>query len=240
VARFIRGILVIAVVFACSFSAALGLTVTQSSSARTAANTARSTAAGRALARSMLLHVADFGSGWSSTAPPRKVPPLTCPGASSARRRERRIGAAVSPIFGASSTGPFVAQVVYAYASRSARAASWRADVSPQLAHCAATSVNAGGGSGVSLAITGSRRLRFPKLGTELAAYRDRGTASAGGQSLKVFVDVIVIGSRRVITALSLSSLGAPVSAKLERQLVQITATRILKRWDYASRHVKQ
>jgi hypothetical protein len=229
VARFIRGTLVIAVLVGCSLSAALGLIVTQSGSAAVAVSSARSTAAGRELARSVLLDVADFGSGWSSAAPPRKVPPLTCAGARSTPRRERRIGAAVSPIFGASSTGPFVAQVVYAYASRSARAASWRAQVSPQLLRCAATSVNAGGGSGVSLVITGSRPLKFPKLGTELAAYRDRGTASAGGQSLKVFLDVIVLGSRRVITAISLSSLGKPVSTKLERQLVQITATRILK-----------
>jgi hypothetical protein len=210
-------------------SVALGLVATQLGSAAIAVGTARSTAAGRALARSVLLHVGDFGSGWISAAPPRRVPPLTCARASSTRRRARRIGAAVSPIFGASSTGPFVAQVVYAYPSRSARAASWRAEVNPHLADCAATSVNTGGGSGVALAITGSRPLRFPKLGTELVAYRSRGTASAGGQSLKVFLDVIVLGSRRVITAISLSSLGHPAPAKLERQLVQITATRILR-----------
>jgi hypothetical protein len=101
--------------------------------------------------------------------------------------------------------------------------------VSPQLADCAATSVNAGGGSGVSLVITATRPLKFPKLGTELAAYRAEGTASAAFQSLKVFLDVIVIGSRRVITAISVSSLREPASAKLERQLVQITAARILK-----------
>jgi hypothetical protein len=207
----------------------VGVIVTQSGSAAIAVSTARSTAAGRALARSVLLQVGDFGNGWSSAAPPRKVPPLTCKTARSTHRSPRQIGAAVSPIFGASSSGPFVAQVVYAYASRSARAASWRAQVSPHLAHCAATSVNAGGGSGISLAITGVRPLKFSKMGTELAAYRAEGTASAAFQSLKVFLDVIVLGSRRVITAISVSSLREPVSANLERQLVKVTASRILK-----------
>jgi hypothetical protein len=186
------------------------------------------TPAGTALARATLLSRADVGRGWSSAPPPRHTPPLTCPQFSPIVGGVRQIGAATSPTFRASARGPFVAQDAYAYATASQQTVVWRAVVRPALGRCAANSLASGGGQGVTLAVTATQPLRLPALPVRAAGYRVTATASTNGQSLTVFLDMIVLGAGRAITTIGLSSLEQPTGKRLELRLVRTVALRLL------------
>jgi hypothetical protein len=186
------------------------------------------TPAGTALARTTLLHGTDVGSGWSSAAPARIVPPLTCPQFDPSVAGAKQIGAAASPTFKASSSGPFVAQDAYAYANAAQRQRVWRAVVRPPLVRCAADGLAGGSGQGVVLAVTARKPLKLPGLPVPAAGYRVSGTASTTGQSLDVFLDMIVLGSGRAITAISVSSIDQPPARRLELRLVGTVVQRLL------------
>jgi hypothetical protein len=186
------------------------------------------TPAGTALARAALLRKADVGSGWSSAPPPRQIPPLTCPQFSPIISGVRQVGGAASPTFRASARGPFVAQDAYAYATASQQTTVWRAIVRPALGRCVANSLATGGGQGVTFAVTATRPLRLPGLPVRAAGYRVTGTASTTGQSLEVFLDMVVLGAGRAITTIGLSSLEQPVGQRLELRLLRTVALRLL------------
>jgi hypothetical protein len=190
--------------------------------------TTHATRAGTALARATLLRGTDVGSGWSSAPPAGTVPPLTCPQFNPSVGAAKQIGAAASPTFKGSSGGPFVAQDAYAYANASQRQAVWRAVVRPPLVRCAADALVGGGGQGVALAATARRPLKLPRLPVLAAGYRVSGTASTTGQSLDVFLDMIVLGSGRAITAVSVSSVEQPPARRLELRLIGTVVQRLL------------
>jgi hypothetical protein len=185
------------------------------------------TPAGNAVARAALLRRADFGKGWSSSAGPRTVPPLTCPRFNPAARGAIEVGDAASPTFRQSSSGPFISQSVYAYGSSAQRAAVWRAVVDPRLVRCVAASLTGGSGNGVRYSVMGKRLLRIPKLGVAAAGYRVSGTATSQGQSIDVFLDMLVLGSGRTIAALSIASFEQPVARALELRLARTVAERL-------------
>jgi hypothetical protein len=186
------------------------------------------TPAGTALARAALLRRADLGRSWSSTPAPRPVPPLTCPRFSPAVRSAIEVGDAASPTFGRSSSGPFVSQAVYVYASAAQRTAVWKAVVRRPLARCVAASLVGGSGNGVRFSVTGKRLLSLPRIGGMAAAgYRASGTATSQGQSIDVFLDMLVLGSGRTITALSIASFEQPVARALELRLARTVAERL-------------
>jgi hypothetical protein len=194
----------------------------------TAAGIARHvTPAGRALARVALLRRADLGRGWTSTPAPRAVPSLTCPRFSPAVRSATEVGNAASPTFGRSSSGPFVSQAAYVYASAAQRAAVWRTVVRRPLVRCVAASLAGGSGNGVRFSVTGKRLLSLPRVGAPAAGYRASGTATSQGQSINVFLDVVVLGSDRTITAISISSFEQPVARALELRLARTVAGRL-------------
>lgn len=185
------------------------------------------TPAGTALARRALLGRGDFGKGWSSEPAPRAVPPLTCPRFSPALGGATEVGDAASPTFRGSSNGPFVSQSVYVYATAGQRAAVWRAVVRRPLLRCVAASLAGGSGHGVRFAVTGKRLLSLPRIGVAAAGFRASGTASTQGESIDVFLDVVVLGSGRTITAVSISSFEQPVARALELRLARSVAQRL-------------
>jgi hypothetical protein len=185
------------------------------------------TTAGNTLARHALLRFADLGKGWAGTPPGRSVPQLGCPAFNPAVRRAIEIGDAASPTFRQSRSGPFVTQDAYAFATGAQQAAVWKALVRPRLLRCVAASLAHGGGQGVRFTVTGKRLLHLPALPLAAAAYRVNGTANTQGQSVDVFLDMLVLGSGRTITAISISSFEEPVTQKLELRLARAVATRI-------------
>jgi hypothetical protein len=80
----------------------------------------------------------------------------------------------------------------------------------------------------VVLAVTARRPLKLPRLPVLAAGYRVSGAASTTGQSLNVFLDMIVLGSGRAITALSLSNIEQPPARQLELRLVGTVVERPL------------
>lgn len=185
------------------------------------------TPAGDAVARAALLRRGDFGRGWSSAAGPKTVPPLTCQRFNPPVRDATEVGNAASPTFRQSSNGPFVTQNAYVYTTGAQRAAVWQAIVRPRLVRCVAASLTGGSGHGVRFTVTGKRLLSLPKLGVPAAGYRVSGTATSQGQSIDVFLDVVVLGSGRTIGAISISSFEQPVARALELRLARTVAERL-------------
>jgi hypothetical protein len=185
------------------------------------------TAAGHAAATALLVRRADFGGGWSAVAPPKVVPGLTCPRFHPATPRVVETGAAASPTFQASSSGPYVAGNAYVFASAAQRSAYWRAVARSGLLRCVADSLAHGSSHGVHFTVTGHRMLALPKLGVQARGYRVSGTATSEGQSLDVFLDVLVLGRGSAVSALSLSSLEQPVGRALELRLARLLGARM-------------
>ena len=186
-----------------------------------------STPAGTALARRALLVRADLGRGWIGTAAPKKVPDLTCPQFSPVLAGVVQIGAAISPTFQRSATGPFASQTAYTYASRTEAAAVWQAVARPRLLRCVSESLTRGSSDGVHFAVTGKRLLALPSLSVRAAGYRVTGTASVPSQTVNVYLDVLLLGEGDTVTELSISSFFQPASRALELRLARTVAGRI-------------
>lgn len=190
--------------------------------------TRRHTASGTALAASALLRRSDFGRGWRVTAPPlRSAPALTCPRFHPPTTGVVEVGAAASPTFSGGSSGPFVSQDAYAYATDAEEGAFWRQVARPALMRCVEASLVHGSAGGVHFKVTGARQLPLPPLGARASGYRVRGTANATNQSVDVYVDLILLGRGRTVTALSLSSFEQPVGRRFELSLARTVAGRM-------------
>lgn len=207
---------------------AAALVVAISAGGAAASVTERPTGAGEARARAELLRQSELGAGWKVSAPaPKNAPALTCgvfhPGVSGVTEQ----GAAASPTFAQTSSGPFLGQVSHVYASADQGLAVWRRIALPGLGRCAEQSLDHGGGHGVSLRATGLRPLSLVGLAARVWAYRVTGVASAASESVPVYLDVIVLGHGTGISQISLSSFLAPVTARLELRLARAVAQRM-------------
>jgi hypothetical protein len=187
----------------------------------TAVAAARNTAAGDARAASVLLARSEIGRGWSETAPPSSVPPLTCPAFNPSLRGDVEIGAAISPRFQGSQSGPFVSQVAYVYATPAQGVAAARALLRARLGRCFASSLVAGSGGGVTFKVLRQESLGLPRLGVDAAGYRVAGTASQAGQPVDVYLDAIVLADGPTITEISYATFFQPPSRSLELKLAR-------------------
>jgi hypothetical protein len=136
------------------------------------------------------------------------------------------IGRAGSPTWEQSANGPFVSETTYAYASAGQETSVWDAVVRPKFARCAAQSLIAGSGGGVSFKVTRAHPLGLPGFPSG-SRYRVSGTATSSGQSVDVYLDQIVIGRGKVIAVLSVSSFEAPVANRLELRLARAALRRL-------------
>jgi hypothetical protein len=205
----------------------LALALAGASASTATALTRHHSAAGDTLAGQLLLRRSDFGSGWSTSPAPRTVPALVCPRFSPATPHVTEVGAAASPTFKAGSTGPFVSQSAYEYETGAQRAAFWGRVARPALLRCVADSLTHGSSSGVRFTVTGKRLLALPTLSSRAIGYRVSGTGNTGGESINVYLDLIVLGRGRSVTAISLSTLEQPVARRLELRLARTVAARM-------------
>jgi hypothetical protein len=179
-----------------------------------------------AAARQELLRRSDMGPGWTSTPSPKTVPGLTCPAFTPALSGVMQTGAAISPTFQATSTGPFASQTAYAYANESEEQTAWREVARPRLLTCVAASL-VRSTRGAHFAVTSKRLLPFPDLPVHAIGYRVAGTASVPNQTVNVYLDVVLLGAATTVTEVSVSSFLQPPALALELRLARIVAGRV-------------
>lgn len=181
----------------------------------------KTTAAGNAQAATVLLTRAEIGRSWSEEAAPKSVPPLTCPSFHPRLRGDVQIGAAISPRFQGSSSGPFVSQTAYVYATPAQGTAAARALMRAKLGTCVSASLVDGSGGGVSFAVSKESPLRLPRLGVAAIGYRVAGTASQPYQLVDVYLDAIVLAHGATVTEVSFATFLAPPAESLELRLAR-------------------
>jgi hypothetical protein len=187
------------------------------------------TPAGMALARRALLSRSDLGRRWTSTPAPRTVPGLTCPAFSPGLSGVVQTGAAISPTFQASPTGPFASQTAYAYANASEEQTVWHEVARRGLLACVAASLVRSTG-GAHFAVTAKRLESLPGLPVHAIGYRVAGTASVPNQTVNVYLDVVLLGGGDAVTEMSFSSFLQPVARALELRLARLVAGRLSAR----------
>jgi hypothetical protein len=196
-------------------------------SAAAATTVRHHTPAGMALARHALLRRGDLGRGWSGLPAPTKVPDMTCPGFSPRLQGVVETGSATTPTFRGSSSGPFVSQTAYAYATAAQQGTVWRKVGQPGLLRCVAASLAQGSSNGVHFTVTDKRLVTLPKFAAQAAGYRVTGTASRPGQTIDVYLDVLVLGRGETVAEISISSFEQPVARSFELRLGRIVARRM-------------
>ncbi len=179
----------------------------------------------QAAARAALLTTHDFGAGWTSTAAGNKPAPMTCSAFHPALGGAQPAASAVSPTFDGGQPGPFVSQTAYAFTSSSRARADWQRVVRRALLACVAQSLS-GTVNGTKFVPTAKQMLGLPKIGDRSAGYRVAGTATGSGQTIDVYLDMLVVGRGAEISAISVTSFEQPADRALELRLARRVAAR--------------
>jgi hypothetical protein len=176
-----------------------------------------------ATGRQALLRRADLGRGWSTeAAAPARAPSLTCRAFSPRLPGVHLRAAVASPTFQQTTQGPFVSQAAYVYGSAAREQMAWRRIVTPRLLRCAVAALATGSGGGASFTVTSRQVSSVRRPAGAVARYRVRGTATASGQTMPVFLDELVLRRAAIITVVDVSSFNAPPSDALERHLAAL------------------
>jgi hypothetical protein len=182
------------------------------------------TSAGTKTARASLLKLADLGKGWTAAAAPsQQGVALTCTGHDPSAKGIVEQGAASSPAFSATQAGPFLQQNTSVFASEGEALKWWRRAVTPSLVRCAAATFAALRARGVKVFVVSQSTLPVSTGLPHTAAFRV--VAKANGK--KLYFDLIVLGTGRAITGVTVSSFLQPVPAKYERALAMLIARRL-------------
>jgi hypothetical protein len=206
---------------------ATALAASAASAAKSPAPRSTHTDAGTALARRLLLTRADLPRGWAATPASGKTPRLTCAGFSPSTEGIVETGAAASPAFRAGASGPFVTETVYVYASAAQAKAFWQRLVGPGLRSCLVQTVTQASTTDVRFAVQRSEQLTLPRAGARSASYRLTATATAPGQTVAAYIDMLLVAQGRAVAALSVSSFSQPVARSLELALRRAAARRV-------------
>jgi hypothetical protein len=182
------------------------------------------TTAGTKAAQASLLELADLGKGWTATAVTRQQGvPLTCTEHDPSAKGVVETGAASSPAFSVAATGPFVQQNTSVFATTGAANRWWRRAVTPSLVRCAAGTFAALRARGVKVSVVSQGTLPMSTALPHTAGYRV--VAKANGR--KIYFDLLVLGTGRAITGITVSSFIQPVPAKYERALATLVARKL-------------
>jgi hypothetical protein len=179
-----------------------------------------------AAARAALLRRSDL-RGWGATPPAKKVPPLTCGTFSPDLSGIRVLGSAASSTFAQGSSGPFVGETSYVFASATQERSFWHRVVVRRLLDCVADSLTAGSSSSVTFTAQRKQLLPLPRIGARDAGYQVRGTANSADGSQTVYLDMLVVGRGSAVGAVSFTSFFDPVSRSLELRLARLVAKRM-------------
>lgn len=183
------------------------------------------TTADMTTAKASLVKVADFGKGWTGQASPQTGVMLSCSGHSVSGAGIVETGAASSPNISSNVPGTFVSQNTSVYATSAEATTYWQRAVTPGLVTCVAQTLEALRSRGINVTITSQGKLRLSTALAHAAAYRV--VATVGKNKLTYYLDVIVLGEGRAITSLTITSIQAPTSAKVENALASIITSRL-------------
>jgi hypothetical protein len=174
----------------------------------------------------LLITRAGLGSGWDVAAPaPTRVAAISChtlPAALKSKRRQ----AAASAAFGQGSSGPFVQQTAYRWATTAIASAIWGQVARVSMLTCLAQSMSHGGAGGVTFTVTGRRRLAAPRLSVRIRGYRVTATARSGGQDFPAYLDELVITTPGAVSEVSFASYEQAPPARLESRVARLVERR--------------
>ena len=182
------------------------------------------TSADTKAAGASLLVLKDLGKGWTAVpAVKQEGAALTCAGHSPSAKGIVETGAASSPAFSATQAGPFVQQNTSVYRSAAEANTWWRRTVTPSFVTCAEGTFAALRARGVKVSLVSRGTLSIATALPHTAGYRV--VATANGR--KLYFDLILLGSGRTITAVTISSFLQSVPARYEQALATVIARKI-------------
>lgn len=185
------------------------------------------TPGGMTAAHRSLVTRADLGPGWKAGATPKKPGTLACT-APATLKGVLETGAAVSPLYSASGSGPFVSASAFVYDSTAGAVRFFELIAKPRALPCLSQSLATGkSAAGVTFTVTRRQTLGAPRLGVSAAAYRVVGHASVAAQKVTVYADVILLQRASAIVELSFSSFSAPVPPTTESRIARAAASRL-------------
>jgi hypothetical protein len=180
------------------------------------------TAAHRSLAARV-----DLGPGWKAGPTPKKPGALACRTPTSLKGVVET-GAAVSPTYSASGSGPFVSGSAFVYDTAAGAARFFAQIAKPNALPCLAQSLATGKStSGVTFTVTGRQTLAAPRVGVSAAAYRVVGRATITAQKVTVYADVILLQRGSTIAELTFASFSTPVPPTTETRIARAAASRL-------------
>jgi hypothetical protein len=184
-------------------------------------------AAGMVLAKASVLAAGDLGKGWSGTPSPQGGIALACRGFDPSGAGIVETGAAASPTFSFGPTGPFLLQKTSVYATLAQANAYWRRAVTAKLLACAVQTLQAVSSRGVKVTITKQAALPFTTSAAHTRAFRVAGALTSNGNTVTNYLDVIVLGNGRAITAITISSFKSPPPAQFEQIVAHQVVTKL-------------
>jgi len=186
------------------------------------------TAAGNGAAHRALLTHADLGKAWVTGTTPKKPGSLACAGTATLRG-VTEIGAAVSPTYRASGSGPFVSESVFVYDTAAGAARYYERIARRNALACLAQSLTAGASQTQGLTFTVSKRLVLvsPRVGVTASAFRVIGVARTQAQRVTIYVDAVLLQRGGKIAEIGFSSFAAPVRAADELRIARAAVRRL-------------
>jgi hypothetical protein len=181
-------------------------------------------AADQAAARAVVLRRSDLGSGWTGG---RTKPDLTsqvsCPSYHPKVSDLVVTGAAESQF---RRTGLVLENEVEVFRTAAMVSRDWRRSIVPAAAPCLRRTLTKG--LGAQAKVLSFRRIPFPSVATHTAAFRGIVAVSALGQTVRVLLDIVLVGKGR--TEISLDATAPAATARAvsaaERRLARTLAAR--------------
>jgi hypothetical protein len=181
-------------------------------------------AADQAAARAVVLRRSDLGAGWTGG---RVKPDLTSQVSCASYHPKVSdlvvTGAAESQFRG---TGLVLANEVEIFRTAAMVDRDWRRSIVPAAVPCLRRTLTKGLGTQAKVLSFG--RIPFPKVGTHSAAFRGIVVVSALGQTVRVLLDIVLVGRGRTEISLDATApaSGARVVSAAERRLARKLAAR--------------
>jgi hypothetical protein len=161
-------------------------------------------AADTALAKRIALKPRDVGATWRSSTVPESEQ-LQCPGFNPNLSRFTITGKATRAY--TQPTGASIVSAVEVYESRADAVGDFRAAATPAVARCLKIALEREFGAGaVPVRVRSAKVVPAPRVGDRRIAYRVIASLTAGGASLNVYFDVVVVQKGRSIVALFFTS----------------------------------
>ncbi len=190
-----------------------------------AAPAMKHTTADTTTAKASLVKIADFGKGWTGKASPQQGLALGCTGFQPSGKGIVETGAATSAAISFGTVGPFVLQKTSVYATTAEANTYWQRAVTARLVTCVSGVLRGLSARGIKVTITAQGKLPFSTTLEHTAAYR--AVATVGKNKLTYYIDVIILGKGRTITALTINRIEAAPPSSFEKGLATIVASRL-------------